>query len=279
MDEATDRQRREIEYHKKYAASLPDTKKPMNFDVITSSSDRWWNAYWSMWRLLRDMPLQNMRVLVVGCGAGEDAIYFAKLGARVSGFDLSRDMLERAKRRAENSGLTIAFDQMPAEQLTYPADTFDLVLAHDILHHVEIGLTMDEIVRVSKPGALFVMNEIYSHSITNVIRHSWIVERVLYPKMTRFIYGGADPYITADERKMSERDVANVTARMSSVRDRRFYNAIVTRLVPDRFRIINILDRIMLMCLGPLGGIMAGRMVLVGILDKISRTRKHRRRT
>jgi ubiquinone/menaquinone biosynthesis C-methylase UbiE len=225
-----------------------------------------------MWRSLRNMPLQNVRVLVVGCGAGEDAIYFAKLGAKVSGFDLSPDMLDRATRSAENSGLTVAFDRMPAEQLTYPADTFDLVLAHDILHHVEIGPTMDEMVRVSKPGALFVMNEIYSHSITDVIRHSWIVEKVLYPKMTKFVYGSADPYITADERKMSERDVAEVTARMSHVQDRRYYNAIVTRLVPDRFRILNILDRIMLMCLGPLGRIMAGRVVLVGILGK-SRSR------
>ena len=270
MDEATDRQRREVEYHKSYAASLPNANQPINFDVVTSSSRRWWNGYWSMWRLLRGMPLQNMRVLVVGCGAGADALYFAKLGANVSGFDLSPDMLERAIHKAASNGLSVAFEKMPAEKLSYPSDTFDLVLAHDILHHVEIDLTMDEIVRVSKPGAVFVMNEIYSHSITDVIRRSWVVEKVLYPKMTRFIYKGEDPYITKDERKMSEHDVAKVTARLSRIANRRYYNMFVTRLVPDRFRILNILDRLALKFLGPLGGVVAGRVVLVGLLEKDS---------
>jgi ubiquinone/menaquinone biosynthesis C-methylase UbiE len=270
MNEVTDRQRREVEYHKSYAASLPN--KPINFDVIASSSHRWWNGYWSMWRTLRSMPLHNMRVLVVGCGAGMDAVYFAKLGANVSGFDISPNMLERAKQRAESSGVTVAFERMAAEQLTYPADTFDLVLAHDILHHVEIGPAMDEIVRVCKPGATFVMNEIYSHSVTDVIRHSSIVERVLYPRMTRFIYKDADPYITTDERKLSERDVAKVTARLSRIRDRQYYNMIVTRLVPDKFRILNKLDRIGLMLLGPFGNIVAGRVVLVGTIGTKSRS-------
>jgi len=69
---------------------------------------------------------------------------------------------------------------------------------------------------------------------------------------------------------MSEHDVAKVTARLSRIADRRYYNMFVTRLVPDRFRILNILDRLALKFLGPLGGVVAGRVVLVGLLEKDS---------
>jgi len=269
MDDLSDRQRREIEYHKGHAAVLSNADRPMSFSIITSPKRRWWNAYWSVWSQLRDIPLQGKKVLVVGCGAGEDALYFAKLGATVSAFDLSQDMLDLGIRRANQNGLNIAFEQMPAEKMTYPSNTFDLVFARDILHHVDIPATMGEVVRVSKTGSLFILDEIYSHSITDVIRHSWIVERMLYPKMTGFIYKGSKPYITEDERKMSESDIAHVTARLSHIQSRRFYNLVVTRLVPDRLTAIEKLDRIALILLGPLGRFFAGRIVLVGTLRSV----------
>ena len=274
MDTLTDRQRRELEYHKGHAASLPSADRPINFNIVTSPKRRWWNAYWRVWTILRDMPLQGKRVLVVGCGAGDDALFFAKLGASVSAFDLSADMLAHGVQRAKQSGLSISFEQMPAENMTYPADSFDLVFARDILHHVDIPATMEEVLRVSKPGALFIMDEIYSHSITDVVRHSWLVEKLLYPRMTGFIYKGSKPYITEDERKMSEQDVAQVTARLSHVRIRAFYNMIVTRLLPEKSSAIAKMDRIVLMMLGPLGKFSGGRIVVVGYLERTQTTHR-----
>ena len=270
MDNLTDRQRRELEYHKGHAASLPRADRPVNFNIVTSPKRRWWNAYWSVWTFLRDISLQGKRVLVVGCGAGDDALYFAKLGATVSAFDLSAEMLALGVQRAKQCGLSISFEQMPAEKMAYEANTFDLIFARDILHHVDIPATMEEVVRVSKPGTIFIMDEIYSHSITDVIRHSWIVEKLLYPKMTGFIYKGSKPYITEDERKMSEQDVARVTTRLSHVHIRNFYNMAVTRMLPDTFTTVAKLKfRIALMILGPLGRFGGGRIVLVGTLRKI----------
>jgi ubiquinone/menaquinone biosynthesis C-methylase UbiE len=268
MENLTDRQRRELVYHKGHAASLSNVEGPLNFNVVTSPKRRWWNAYWSVWAALRGTSLHESKVLVVGCGAGLDALYFAKLGAIVSAFDLSPEMLGHGKRRADASGLSITFEQMTAEKMTYPSDTFDLVFARDILHHVDIPATMNEVVRVSKSGAVFVMDEIYSHSITDLVRRSWIVERLLYPKMSGFIYKGSKPYITEDERKMSERDVAEVTSRLSDIQSRKFYNMVVTRLLPDKFPTIEKLDRIALMILGPLGRFVAGRVVLIGTVRK-----------
>ena len=268
MENLTDRQRRELDYHKDHAASLYEALVPVNFHVVTSAKRRWWNAYWSVWGRLRGMRLEGKNVLVVGCGAGVDALYFAKLGAIVHAFDLSPDMLNHARRRATENGLDVSFEQMPAEKMRYADGMFDLAFARDILHHVDISATMEEIVRVSKPGALFVMDEIYSHSITDTIRHSWIVERLLYRRMSGFIYKGQKPYITEDERKMSESDVAQVTAKLSDIQYRRYFNFVVTRLIPDKSAVLSKLDRIALIVLGPIGYYIAGRVVLVGSLNK-----------
>src|SRR3954453_2094790 len=95
----TERQRREVDYHKEHAALLEANLRPLDYDVITSSARRWWNHYWDIWTFLISLQLEGKKVLVVGCGAGEDALRFAKLGAVVSAFDLSADMLALGIRR------------------------------------------------------------------------------------------------------------------------------------------------------------------------------------
>ena len=151
-----------------------------------------------MYKYLVSCDLKDKRVLVVGCGFGYDALRLAKLGAKVSAFDLSPDSLQIAKALALREGLDIIFEEMPAEKMLYEDNSFDYIISRDILHHVDIPTTMSEIVRVAKPSAMFVVNEIYSHSVTDKIRHSALVEKVLYPKMRRLIYGSGKPYITED---------------------------------------------------------------------------------
>ena len=200
--ELTDRQQRELDYHREHAKLHQSVlSSPFSWDVLRHPERRWWNAYWGMYEYLVSCDLTDKRVLVVGCGFGDDALRLAKLGAKVSAFDLSPDSLQIAKTLAVREGLEIIFEEMPAEKMLYEDNSFDYVLARDILHHVDIPSTMREIVRVAKPGAVFVVNEIYSHSLTDKIRHSTLVEKVLYPKMRRLIYGPGKPYITEDREK------------------------------------------------------------------------------
>ena len=143
----------------------------------------------------------------------------AKLGARVSAFDLSAESLNIAEQLADRENLQVEFSQMPAEDLRYPSGTFDVVVIRDILHHVDIEPSMAELRRVAKPGGLIVINEIYSHSLTDNFRNSALVTRFLYPKMRRMIYGADDPYITADERKLTERDLSLILTSLGEIRD------------------------------------------------------------
>jgi ubiquinone/menaquinone biosynthesis C-methylase UbiE len=201
----TERQSRELDYHKHHAQEHHDEFTEVKFDVLNLKERRWWNAYWEMYHLFRTADLSKSRVLVVGCGAGHDALYLAKLRASVYAFDLSPDLLELGRQNAMRYGLTIDFQQMPAEKLRYADDFFDMVLVVDILHHCEVEQALHELRRVSKPNATWVINEIYTHSVVQKIRDSTYAKRI-YPFISRIIYSGR-PYITEDERKLDEKDL------------------------------------------------------------------------
>lgn len=260
--ELTERQQRELEYHREHArAHQRILSAPFSWDILQDPGRRWWNAYWQMYAYLLTLDLEGKRVLVVGCGFGDDALRLAKLGAQVSAFDLSPDSLQIARALATREGLTIDFREMPAESMDYPDSSFDYILARDILHHVDVPLTMQEIRRVARPDALVVVNEIYSHSLTNRVRRSSWVEQRIYPRMRRLIYGPGKPYITEDERKLSESDLAEVKGVLRKPEFLMYFNFIVTRLVPDRVEFFAKLDQLLLRLLRPAGSLLAGRVL------------------
>jgi ubiquinone/menaquinone biosynthesis C-methylase UbiE len=265
----THRQQRELDYHRDHAKlHSAILNAPFSWEVLQNPRKRWWNAYWGMYEYLLTCNLKDKRVLVVGCGFGDDALRLAKLGARVCAFDLSPDCLEIAKTLALREGLEIDLQEMPAERMLYSDNTFDCVISRDILHHVDIPKTMSEIVRVSKPDALLVVNEIYSHSFTEWIRRSTLVERILYPKMQRLIYGPGKPYITEDERKLSESDLEEIAKPLQPRLFTKYFNFLVTRVFPDRFEAIAKVDRLLLRLLHPLGHLVAGRVLFSARITK-----------
>lgn len=265
----TERQQREFDYHREHAKENRKVLDvPFSWDVIQNPGLRWWNAYWCMYAYLNKCDLRGKRVLVVGCGFGDDALRLAKLGADVSAFDLSPDSLQIARELAAREGLSIAFDEMPAENMRYADSTFDYILARDILHHVDITPTMREIIRVAKPNATFVMNEIYSHSLTDKIRHAPVVEKKIYPQMQRLIYGPGKPYITEDERKLTERDLKEILAPLHSIQFEQHFNFLVTRVIPERIKFMCKVDRILMRILKPMGRLLAGRVLVSALVSK-----------
>lgn len=267
--ELTERQKNELEYHREHAReNAAILNKPFSWDVLDRPSRRWWNPYWQMYAYLCGLNLKGKRVLVVGCGFGDDALRLAKLGADVYAFDLSPDSLSIAKALADREELVISFEEMPAEALRYESDFFDFILARDILHHVDIPCAMREICRVAKPGALFIVNEIYSHTLTDRIRHSVLVEKILYPQLQRFIYGAGKPYITKDERKLTELDIQAIKMPLQTLAFKKYFNFLVTRILPDRYVALSKVDRVLLIMLKPLGHLLAGRILFSGHISK-----------
>lgn len=266
----TPRQEREIAYHRDFAKRKAHAaEQPVGLDVVRAERRRWWNAYWHTYTLLRRHDLAGKKVLVPGCGFGEDAIRIASLGAEVYGFDISPDIVEITRRRIERLGLrNVHVQQGACERMDYADDSFDLVFLLDIMHHVDIPDTVREIRRVAKDGAILLGNELYTHSfLQKKVRESWLVDKVLYKRMVRYIYGSDRPYITADERKIDERELMLMTG---ICRDTRlcYFHTLVTRVIPDNGSVIARADQWVTGKLGALGRFLAARAVFEGRIAK-----------
>lgn len=108
-------------------------------------------------------PLAGKRILDVGCGSGLNAVQFAKLGATVTGIDLSPGELAVARRSAEVNGVSDRTDFVcsPIEIADVPDGSFDIVWVDAVLHHVldELELVLKRLVRWAKPEGMLVFAE------------------------------------------------------------------------------------------------------------------------
>ncbi|WP_373546671.1 class I SAM-dependent methyltransferase [Chamaesiphon sp.] len=97
-----------------------------NLDAIPWA-DRSVNPWLLDWIKRSQLSLQDLRVLVVGCGLGDDAEYLAGLGAKVTAFDLSPTAIDWCHQRFPTSPVNYqAIDLFAA-----PAEwkfSFDLVI-------------------------------------------------------------------------------------------------------------------------------------------------------
>ena len=95
---------------------------------------------------------RGLKVLEIGCGLGTDGAQFAEAGADYTGVDLTEAAVELARRRFELFDLPGTFQTADAENLSFPAESFDLVYSHGVLHHTpETGKAIQEIHRVLRP--------------------------------------------------------------------------------------------------------------------------------
>ncbi len=73
-------------------------------------------------------------VLDVGCGTGENALFFASRGHKVTGIDFLEEPIQRARRKATERGLTATFLVMDALALKELPEVFDSVIDSGLFH-------------------------------------------------------------------------------------------------------------------------------------------------
>jgi 2-polyprenyl-6-hydroxyphenyl methylase / 3-demethylubiquinone-9 3-methyltransferase len=157
------------------------TLDPAELEKFSRLAAEWWNPQGKMAVLhrfnpvrlgyIRDLaatnfgrdakalrPLDDLRILDIGCGGGLLSEPLARMGAQVVGVDPARANVETARIHASESGVPVDYRCTTAEALDAAGERFDLVLAMEVVEHVaDVDLFTASCAAMVKPGGLLVM--------------------------------------------------------------------------------------------------------------------------
>jgi len=101
------------------------------------------------------LDISGMSVLEICGGSGMMAEKFARAGATVTGTDFSPAAIARARERSRRYHFDGTFLVADAENLAFADRSFDIVAAHDGLHHLDNPeRAISEMARVARRGIL-----------------------------------------------------------------------------------------------------------------------------
>lgn len=150
-----------------------------------STNPQGWN-HW-VFDILETLPAQA-RVLELGCGP---AYLWAGNASRIpAGWDitlsdLSGGMLDAAWRNLVVTGRNFKFEQIDAQSIPYPDETFDMVIANHMLYHVpDRPKAIAEICRVLKPGGRLVATTVGDHHMEEL--NMWLRQVTKDPAFALF---------------------------------------------------------------------------------------------
>jgi 2-polyprenyl-3-methyl-5-hydroxy-6-metoxy-1,4-benzoquinol methylase len=197
----TDRIKAEKDFHDDWAASEDLAK----IDVCLSNEACTAPEMRFITESLGD--LKGKSVLDLGCGLGEVSVYFATLGADVTASDLSPGMCSAAAKLAELNGVSIKTHVASSESLRLAeASKFDVIYAGNMLHHVDIESTLEQLLPHLASGGKFVSwDPIAYNPIINVYRKIAMEVR------------------TEDEHPLARKDIKRITENFDQTEIRFFW--------------------------------------------------------
>ena len=115
-------------------------------------------------------------ILEVGCGPAYLWSHCANripTGWRITLSDLSPGMVDAAWRNLVVTGRSFKFEQIDAESIPYPDESFDAVIANHMLYHVpDRHQAIHEIVRVLRPGGHLIATTVGQSHLLEL--HKWL---------------------------------------------------------------------------------------------------------
>ncbi len=145
-------------------------------DKFNTHAHSWWDKN-SHFKTLHDInplrlafiekytPLENKRVLDVGCGGGILSESLALRGANVTGIDLAKDVLQVARLHALESELHINYQLKSVEEMAamHPGE-FDVITCMELLEHVpEPFSVIEACASLLKPGGHLFLSTLNRH--------------------------------------------------------------------------------------------------------------------
>jgi SAM-dependent methyltransferase len=93
------------------------------------------------------------QVLDIACGTGVVAISAARLGAKVTGIDLTPELLSQARENAAIAAVEVEWLEGDVESLPFATSSFDVVVSQfGHMFGLQPEITVREMMRVLKPG-------------------------------------------------------------------------------------------------------------------------------
>ncbi|MDD3374745.1 MAG: methyltransferase domain-containing protein [Candidatus Omnitrophica bacterium] len=141
---------------------------------------------------------ENDTVLDVACGPGLVACEFAKVAREVKGIDITEKMIEQAKARQKERGLTnISWDIGTVLPLPYESESFSAVVTRYSFHHfLEPRDVLDEMIRVCRTGgvvlvadAVLPVNKVDAYNRMERLRDSSHTRALSYDEWERLLKG------------------------------------------------------------------------------------------
>lgn len=131
--------------------------KPWKWEIVDKDDTYWNTPAPEVFYLCQNWKDKGFKsVLDVGCGFGRNAIYFAKHGLNVSGFDLSGHSVKMTREKAAAQNVSLG-TFVVADMLNFPFEdcSFDCLLAMNVISHTDLEgfrQILNEIKRVLKPN-------------------------------------------------------------------------------------------------------------------------------
>lgn len=181
---------------------------------------------------------KNKQLLEYGCGTGSNSVFWENK-AEISGIDISREGISKAKEAALRSGQDIDYYVMDAEKLEFEDNSFDVVIGLGILHHLDLEKACLELSRVMRKDG-----------------HAVFIEPLGHNPLINMYRKGTPSMRSEDEHPFLMRDVKFLEQYFSSVKVQYFH---ISTLLAVPFRKTRVFKKL-------LGILSAFDAALMGIL-------------
>lgn len=154
----------ETEFHDNYSEIL-DWDEPVSENYSYDREDKLYGKEVEdcFVKMLGDV--KGKRILDIGSGHGNTALKLAQRGGIVTSIDISPRLIEGCRYRAKKHSLPIEFMVMDACDLSFPDNSFDLVVGFRTIHHLpDIGKFYKDAHRCLEKGGFLLLVEPQKHN-------------------------------------------------------------------------------------------------------------------
>jgi SAM-dependent methyltransferase len=250
MDECKDRRAEELTYQAERAKAIGGLRPTPDHIIEKFRHNKHWWVYPKEY-VFRSLSkglegINGNRILDFGCGEGEISTELGRLGAWVTGIDISPELIEVAEKRAALDKVQdrVTFMVRDLEESPLPEGQFDALVCYAVLHHLDVRSAFPRLVSALRPGGLAIVFEpvIFSPSLQR------IREKVPISKDG----GPLDHPLTRDEVRFLTSALESVRIAPFDIFTRLRRLLPSTRLGPSLHLVLGALDRVLFTLCPPL---------------------------